>query len=68
MREETKEAWPSLVSLATLFLHSLTPTHSVPSLVYCLYRVWLEAPSRLDFDTEQDARRVQASSLSGIRN
>ncbi len=47
MRRDTKEAWPSLVSHTTLFLHSLTPVHSV----YCLVLFvrgygW----KRLDFD------------------
>ena len=47
MRRETKEAWPSVVSLTTLFLHSLTPVHSVSSLVlFVLGYGW----KRLDFD------------------
>jgi hypothetical protein len=57
MRRETKEAWPSVVSLTILFLHSLTPVHSVPSLVCCCTRSgW----KRLDFDkdkTRQDRTR-----------
>ncbi len=49
MRKETNEALPSLVSHTTLFLHSLTPVHSVPSLVCCCTRSgW----KRLDFDSQ----------------
>ncbi len=44
LMRETKEAWPSVVSLTTLFLHSLTPVHSVSSLVCCCTGVRLEAP------------------------
>ena len=44
LRRETKGAWPPVVSLTTLFLHSLTPVHSVSSLVCCCTGVRLEAP------------------------
>ena len=51
LRRETKEACPSVVSLTTLFLHSLTPVHSVSSLVCCCTGVRLERKC-LDFNSK----------------